>query len=336
MKNHILLFSITLLSGLFFSCTKNDSPQSKQTSGDTALATNTLNNAKIRIGFLDIVEDATLAQAREGFVKALAENGYEDKKNIEIIFRNAQGDMPTLTQAVDYFVSEKVDLIAANTTVCAITAVQRNKEIPVCMMVAPSPEAAKLTDSQGNPPKNLFGVYETLDYIDTAVSIIPKVFPSAKKLGAIYNQAEPQSQNALAKLKAKCQELGIALQVLPVNNSSETQLVTQALLNKKIDAFFALPDNVVFSSFETIVKGCNNAIVPIFTCEAGLVSRGALAGFGANMYQWGYSAGLSAVDFLRSKTIPKISLLTKREKMKNMNASKYFGIKLDSSFVVVK
>lgn len=313
---------------MIFSCNKiNEIPKSNDSS-------NKIPNSKIKIGFLDIVEDATLAKAREGFVSALKENGYHDK-NIDILFRNAQGDITTLTQAVDYFVSENVDLIATNSTICTITSVQRNKEIPVCMMVSPSPKNANLTDSLGNPPKNLFGIYETLDYIDTAVNLIPTILPSVKKIGAIYNQAEPQSQNALDKLKDKCKALNLELEVLPVNNSSEVMLVTETLLSKNIDVF-ALPDNVVFSSFETIAKSCNKAKVPIFTCEAGLVQRGAVAGFGADMYAWGHAAGLQAVEYLISKKLlPKPELLRKRQKMQNEEVAMLYNIKFDSNFIKV-
>ena len=45
---------------------------------------------------------------------------------------------------------------------------------------------------------------------------------------------------------------GIELISMPVTASNETQLVVQSLLNQQIDAFFALPDNIVFSSMEVI------------------------------------------------------------------------------------
>src|SRR5687768_6382219 len=75
------------------------------------------------VGFVDAFEDATIAQARDGFTDALAKNGYSEKeKTLQIIYRNAQGDIPTLTQIVNYFVSEKVDLMGTCTTLSTITA----------------------------------------------------------------------------------------------------------------------------------------------------------------------------------------------------------------------
>ena len=123
---------------------------------------------------------------------------------------------------------------------------------------------------------------------------------------------------------------------LPVNNSSETQLVTQSLLQKKPDVFFALPDNVIFGSFETVVQSCSDANVPIFTSEAGLVVRGALASFGADFYQWGFQAGEQAATFLKNKSLqtvkPEIVLV--RKKIYNADVAKKFGVFPDSSFSV--
>lgn len=288
------------------------------------------------IGFLEFVEDETLAKAKQGFFDALEKNGFsENDSTIQIIYTNAQGDIPTLGQACDLLISKQVDLIAANTTLSTITASQRTKTIPVCMMVAPRPDIAHLTDSAGKVPVNLFGVYETHEYIDTAVALIKSLKSDAKKIGTIYNQSEPQSQDAYNRLDNKCKELGLTLVSLPVNNSSETQLVTQSLLSKGIDVFFALPDNVIFASFETIVKSCNDANVPVFTSEAGLVNRGAVASFGADFYLWGYQAGEQAAQFLKTKSLTNLKpeIVKVRKRIYNPDAAQRFGINPDSTFI---
>ncbi|MCY7411140.1 MAG: ABC transporter substrate-binding protein [Chitinophagales bacterium] len=291
------------------------------------------------IGFLDAFEDETIAQAKKGFYDALSQNGYrEDSGTIKIIYRNAQGDIPTLTQAVDYFISEKVKLIATNPTLSTITAVQKTKDIPVFMMVAPSPRLAGLVDSSGQQPKNLFGIYETLGYIDTSVALIKSVLPNAKTIGTIYNQSEPQSRAALKTIKMDCGKLGFVLIAQPVNNSSETQLVMSSLVNKNIDAFFEMPDNVVFSSFEIISKSCGDKNIPVFTSEAGLVNRGALVAFGADMYQWGFQAGEQAAKFLKQGSLNGIEpeLVKVRKRIYNASVAKQYNIVFDSTFTELK
>lgn len=286
----------------------------------------------LQIGFLDSFEDETISQAKNGFFDALRDSGYTQGLNLSVTHRNAQGDVLALGQAVDFFASQEFNLIATNTTLSTITAVQKNKDIPVCMMVSPSPELAGLCDKQGRAPANLFGVYETLEYMDTAVSIIPAFFPKAKKIGTIINQSEPQSKAALSRIKNHTDKLGLELIVLPVNNSSETQLVIESLLEKGIDVFYALPDNTIFASFETIAAACDKRSVPIVTSESGLVKRGALFAFGADIYAWGYQAGQEAVSFLRTGKIPAPVKLRKRVKMVNPEKALLFNIQPDSSF----
>ncbi len=284
------------------------------------------------IAFLDAFEDATISQAKKGFFTALRDSGFIPEQNLTILYRNAQGDIPAMSQSVDYFIAQNVDLIATNTTLSTIAAVQKTNQIPVCMMVSPSPEMAGLRNAQGQDPANLFGVYETLEYIDTAMTLIREIFPAAKRVGALINQSEPQSVEALERIKKDAAALGLTIVSLPANSSAETQLVMEQLIDQKIDVFFALPDNTIFASFETIVSSCDKAGIPIITSEAGLVSRGALAGFGADIYAWGYASGQEAARFISSGILPKPVKLQKRNRMFNPAQAKRFGFSPAASF----
>jgi len=294
------------------------------------------------VGFVDAFEDASIAPARTGFVDALKKNGFsEDQKNIKIEYSNAQGSIPTLTQIVNQFVSEKVDLMATCTTLSSITAAQKTKTIPIFMMVSPVVKLMKLEGADGKAPANLFGAVEDLNYIDTSFSNIPKFLkPKAGKLvvGMIYNQSEPQSVDAKNRIQSLADKMNITLIALPLNSSADAQLVTQALLNKNIDAFFANPDNTVFSAFETILKSCNQKNVPIFTSEAGLVQRGAVAAFGADIYQWGYQAGEQAAQFLKTHSTAGLQpeMVKVRKRVYNPEAAKKYNITVPSNFEAVK
>ena len=294
------------------------------------------------VGFVDAFEDATIAQARTGFTDALRKNGFSEEQNtVKIEYRNAQGSIPTLTQIVNYFISVPVDLLATCTSLSSVTAVQKTKTIPIFEMVSPTPELMNVLDAKGKTPANLFGVVEDLNYIDTSFSIIPKLIkPKKGKLviGMIYNQSEPQSADAMERIKGLANQLNITLVELPLNSSAEAQLVTLALLNKNIDAFFANPDNTVFAAFETILKNCNQKNVPIFTSEAGLVQRGAVAAFGADFYQWGYQAGEQAAQYLRTKKTDglKPEMVKIRKRVYNAEAVKKYNIAIPPNFEAVK
>lgn len=302
-------------------------------------------NGIIKVGFVEAFEDQTIKQAKTGFIDALADEGFDEEQgNVEIIYRNAQGDIPTLSQIINYFNSEKVDLIGASTTLASISAVQRNKTIPVFMCVSSMPDLLGLIDKNGNAPENLYGVGENLAYIDTSFSIIPlmlknKITNRKIRVGMIYNQSEPQSVDAFNKVAATAKQENVDLVALPLNSSADAQLVTKALLNKDIDAFFANPDNTVFAAFETIIKNCNERNVPVFTSEAGLVSRGAVAAFGADIYQWGYQSGLEAAKYLKDKNAlkdNKVEMVKIRKRIYNPEVAKRFNFTFPDNFEALK
>lgn len=289
------------------------------------------------VGFVDAFEDNTIGQARDGFVKALADSGYVPDSTMDFVYRNAQGNFPTLTQIIKYFKAQDVTLLATCPSLSTITAVQNMHHTPIFMMVAPTPKLMKVTDSTGAAPANLFGVAENLNYIDTSFSLIPKLIhprDSILRVGMIFNQSEPQSVDALNRLKDLSAKLHVTLVALPVNNTADVQLVTGSLLNKNIDAFFANPDNTVFGSFETIVKACNRDSVPIFTSEAGLVARGAVAAYGADIYHWGYQAGQQAAHFLKTGKTNDIhwEMVQDRHHVYNVAMAKKYKIDIPSDY----
>jgi putative tryptophan/tyrosine transport system substrate-binding protein len=294
------------------------------------------------IGFADAFQDNTIEQAKTGFMDALRKDGFDEKKGtLKVIYRNAQGNIPTLTQIIKYFISRPVTLIATNPSLSSITAVQNTKDIPIFMMVSPTPALMKVNDSSGQPPRNLFGVGETLDYIDTSFLLIPKVVkPKAGRLtvGMIYNQSEPQSVESMDRIRKLAANNNINLIAQPVNATADVQLVTASLLSKNIDVFFANPDNIVFESFETILQACNQKNIPIFTSEAGLVERGALAAFGADIYQWGYQAGEQAAAYLKTKSTAGLhwQMVRVRKRVYNPSVSKKFGLIIPSDFQPVQ
>jgi len=290
------------------------------------------------VGFVEAFEDATIAQAYQGFMDALRDSGYSEQDGtIEVLHRNAQGDAATLNQIISYFNSQQVNLIGTSTTLATVATVQRSKGIPIFQTVTAMPDILGLLDANGKPPVNLFGTGENLNYIDTSFALITEmVKPRGDQLtvGMIYNQSEPQSVEAYEHIAALADSMNTLLVALPLNSSAEAQLVVRSLLTKHIDAFFANPDNTVFAAFETILKNCNDKEVPVFTSESGLVARGAVAAFGADIYQWGHQSGAQAAHYLKSGSTDglQVEMLNVRKRVYNPDAAERFGFSFPETY----
>ena len=101
----------------------------------------------ITIGIIQLTEHAALDAAREGFVQALADNGYVDGVKIKNDIQNAQNDQSTLSTISDWFVSEEVDLVLAIATPAAQAVAGKTTEIPILATAVTDFVVAKLAES---------------------------------------------------------------------------------------------------------------------------------------------------------------------------------------------
>jgi len=62
----------------------------------------------------------------------------------------------------------------------------------------------------------------------------------------------------------------------PVSTSTDAVMAAQVLVSKGVQAFFAMAGQYVFASFEALKKVCDQARLPVFSSESGLVARGAV------------------------------------------------------------
>ena len=110
----------------------------------TGCSTRTESKSEKTIGIIQYVDHVALNSAREGFVEALADNGYVDGENISIDLQNAQGDQSNLSTISDRFVANKVDLVLAIATPAAQSIAGKTTEIPILATAITDYESAKL------------------------------------------------------------------------------------------------------------------------------------------------------------------------------------------------
>lgn len=83
------------------------------------------------IGITQFVEHPSLDAATEGFKKALEDEGFKEGDNVKFDFQNAQADMNNTQTIANNFVGDKVDMIFANATPSAVSALNATKDIPI-------------------------------------------------------------------------------------------------------------------------------------------------------------------------------------------------------------
>ncbi len=283
--NKLCCFFTIFILLIFFACSKQ------------------INKNVITIGIVQIVPDVLLDEATEGVIDALKEAGYIEGKNINIDYRNAQGDISNINLILEKFVQDKVDMIVTNSSPCLIAACNFVKDIPVVFTVAFHPNQLGIKDV----PDNVTGAFDPIE-MDDFILMIKKILPEVKKIGIPWNPSEANSQFSVEELRKSTNDNAIELIELTVNSSSEVLQASQVLISKDIDAIIVSADNTVHSAFESVVKAAEEKDIPIFVTEPSFVDRGACAGLGIMGYDWGKASGRLAVRIIGGEEVENIPI----------------------------
>ncbi|WP_313801854.1 ABC transporter substrate-binding protein [Cytobacillus sp.] len=255
----------------------------------------------IKIGITQLVEHPSLDAAREGFIAALKDAGYEEGKNLKLDYQNAQGDMNNNMTIAQNLVADDNDLILAIATASAQAVVQSTKEIPVLFTAITDPVGAELVESFEKPGGNVTGTSDTHpDAIKNTMNAIKRFFPDAKKVGMIYNSGEPNSVVNVENAKKALKELGLEAVETTVSASSEVKQAAESLVGRA-DVFYIPKDNTVVSALESVITVANEKDIPTFVGESDSVKRGTFASYGFEYHDLGYTTGKMAVEILEGK-----------------------------------
>ncbi len=257
---------------------------------------------KLNIGVIQGMEHAALDAAREGFTKALEDNGYKDGENVSFDLQNAQGDQSNLSTISDRFVSNKVDLVLAIGTQAAQSIAGKTQEIPIIATAVTDFESAKLVNSNDAPGGNVSGTSD-MNPIKEQIDLLVKLVPEAKTVGVMYTSSEDNSILQAKIAKEAIEKLGLTYVEATVSNSNDIQQAAQSIVTK-CDAIYIPTDNTIASAMPVVSSVTSKAKIPVICGESGMVTAGGLATLGINYSDLGYQAGLMAVKILKGEAKP--------------------------------
>ncbi|GEL78370.1 ABC transporter substrate-binding protein [Tenuibacillus multivorans] len=311
---------LILLSMLLFvaACgTSEDSEGETNSSGD--------GNEELVIGITQIVEHPSLNRATQGFKDALNEAGL----NVQFEEELAQGDNNNNQMIAQKFVGDEVDLIFANSTPSAQSALNETSEIPIVFTSVTDPVGAGLVESMEEPGGNVTGT------ADMHPETVPKTVQFIKDLGAetvglIYNAGEQNSVAQIDNVTQLAEENGLETVEATVSSSSEVKQAAESLVGKA-DAILIITDNTVVSALETVIMVGHEEQIPVVVSEHDSVKRGGLAAFGFDYYDIGFEAGQKAIEILQDGQSPSDIPAEYPQNLKlmiNTDAAEQMGVEL--------
>lgn len=293
------------------------------------------NDGITQIGINQYVVHEALDASREGFLDALKENGYVVGENIEIDYKNAQGEQPTALTISQDFVNGKKDLIFAIATSSAQASYNATKDIPIIITAVTDPVDAGIAESFQSSGTNVTGTSDGVP-IGPQLDVLKKVLPDARTIGVIYNTSEANSIYQVKQLKAEAEKQGFTIKEVGITNLSDVNSVLPTAL-EGIDVLYTPTDNTVASAYAIIVKLATEKNVPVFCAEDAGVKVGGLISAGLDYYELGRETGLMAIEILKGKTPKDLPISTMKNPVivVNEDAAKKLGITIPQEILDV-
>lgn len=280
----VILLALAMPVIMFTGCAKESG--TAETDGDT-----------YKIGIVQMMEHPSLNTIRESIIEGLAEEGFVDGENIEIIYQNGQNDMTTMQNIAQTFVGEEVDVIVAIATQAAQASLAETTDIPIVFAAITDPVGAGLVESLDAPGGNVTGTSDEISAADI-MDLAQQITPGFKTIGALYNIGEDNSESVISDLKEYAAANGFEVVESTVTNTSEVQQAAQYLADKA-DVVFSPIDNTVASSMALAADVFNEAGIPFYVSADSMVADGGLATYGIDYTVLGKETAGMVAEVLR-------------------------------------
>ena len=253
------------------------------------------------IGVAQYAVHGSLDNCRGGILKGLAEEGFVEGENLEVIYENANGDGSLSGQIITNFVSNNVDMVCAIATPIAQSAysVTKRSDIPVIYTAVTDPVLAELATEDQMPVGNITGTSDKLP-VSEQLSMIREILPEAKTVGILYSTNEVNSQAAIEEYKKAAPEFGLEIVESGISTSADIPLAAEQLA-AKVDCISNLTDNNVVSSLPVVLEAASKNGIPVFGSEIEQVKRGCLVVMGLDYIALGEQTGRMAAQVLKGE-----------------------------------
>jgi len=266
-----------------------------------------------KIGITQIFTHPALDAMREGFTKAMAEEGFVEGDNVEYDFLTPEGDMSVAKTIADKFVTEPKDLIITLTTPCtqAVCAAAEGTDIPIVFIAVTDPVLAGIVQSWENPCFPGLHITGVSDYVPVRpqLEIIKEITPGAKVVGAVYNPGDEAHTKTVNEFKGLLPEFGLKLIEASVSTSAEVHSAGMSLVDR-VDVMWVPMDTTVVGAVAALISVCEEYDIPLFVPVADCVKAGAIACVYYFNEELGEIGGHKAARVLRGEDPCNISVTT--------------------------
>lgn len=237
-------------------------------------------NKTARVGFLTFSE-SQLQPDLDRMKQTLAENGWVEGKNLEVIIRYASGQPPQYDKAAKELAALKLDFIFAAGAPGVRAQFSATKDTPIVTGdFSSDPVASGYANSYNRPGKNVGGVFlDAPQFAGKWLDILKDLVPRLKKVAVLWH---PETGSVHAKaIEKAAKTFGITLQFYEVRSMEQVEK-TFAGLQRKHQAVVILPTPLIYAHGARFAELTRKYKLPAISMPRAFADAGGLVSYGPN------------------------------------------------------
>ena len=267
----------------------------------------------------------------DALVKSLHELGWVAGKNLQIDIRWGTTDVVQIRSSAKELVASNPDLIAVSTTPATAAVLETKTRIPIVFSAVSDPIGPGFVTNLARPGGNVTGFVNLEGTIGGKwVELLKELAPHLAHLAVLYNRAtaSPQFAHYRRSIEAACTLLGVTIETVPWDNTTDLEQAVVALGRKANAGLVVIPTPHTVAQREFIVSLANRNRMPAAYPFPFWVRGGGLISYGVDLADLHRRAGVY-IDRILNGTAPgdlPVQLPTKFEMAVNLKTATAIGL----------
>jgi putative ABC transport system substrate-binding protein len=191
------------------------------------------------IGFLDSRSADAIADRLGGFRDGLQDSGFEEDKNIEVLFRFAENRADRLPELAADLVRRGVTVIVATSPPAALATKAATAAIPTVFVSGDDPVRLGLVTSVARPEANLTGInFLVVELAAKRLELLRELVPKAEHIAVLADPRDPVTANQLRDVESAAAKIGLKIQKFDTSSIPQINSAFEEIGRGKHDAVF--------------------------------------------------------------------------------------------------
>jgi putative ABC transport system substrate-binding protein len=208
-----------------------------------------------RIGILGVAVSSSeqVQWARLQFVALLRKFGLEEGRDIELEWRQAEGDAARLPGLAAELVGLKVELIVASFNQSIAAAKKATQTIPIVMLNAVSPVEQGFVASLARPGGNVTGTaWSSPETMGKILQVMKEAAPHVKRLAMLGNPNFPGEKDHMRSSLEAGAKLGMAVEFFEATRPEEIGAALERIGAAKVQGLYFATDTALLSGLREV------------------------------------------------------------------------------------